>query len=162
MRADGEANEIVRVGHRINFVKIIDTPNQSAFEVAPRPEILDVQIADGQHARRLGLIGADFLPKLHPAVKRGAEEEKWRLGHPPVLQLQIRLDDLSPRRLPLVEALRSLNNIQARLAPCSVCFESRPNSKASGLKTRATFALPICLVRPCNFVSIRNSSVLCF
>ncbi len=51
VRAYGEANQIVGVGHRVGFVKIVDTPDEAAFDVAPGAEILDMQIAHSQHLR---------------------------------------------------------------------------------------------------------------
>jgi hypothetical protein len=41
-----------------------------------------------------------------------------------VLVLQIGLDDLRPRCLPLVVAFSGLANVQARMAPSAVMFES--------------------------------------
>jgi hypothetical protein len=50
-----------------------------------------------------------------------------------VLELQIRLDDLRSRCLPLVVAFGGRSNVQAGMAPCVGALECRRNSKASGL-----------------------------
>src|ERR1700739_4280199 len=60
MRADGQSHQVVGIGKRMSFVKIVDTPDETAFAVAPRSEIFYVEIAYGQHVWRLRQIGADL------------------------------------------------------------------------------------------------------
>ena len=69
MGADRQADEIVGVGHGMGFVEIVDAPDEAALDVAPGAEILDMQVADGQHVRGLGKIGTDLRPDLRPAIK---------------------------------------------------------------------------------------------
>ena len=76
VRAGRQAHQIDRVGKPVCFVEIVDAPDQAAFDVAPGAEILDVEVAHGEHLRRAGDIRADFRPQLHPAVEGGAQEGK--------------------------------------------------------------------------------------
>ena len=60
--ADGEANQIDGIGHGPGFIEIVDTPDEAAFDVAPGAEVLDMKVADGEHARGLGEIGTYLWP----------------------------------------------------------------------------------------------------
>jgi len=93
--ADGEADQIDGVGHGPGFVEIVDTPDEAAFDVAPGAEIFDVQIADGEHVRGLGEIGAELRPELRPAVVSGAEEHEDVGLHVGVFQAEVFLVDVS-------------------------------------------------------------------
>src|SRR5579864_966434 len=68
MGAHREPNEIVGVGHRIGFVEIIDAPNETTFRIAPRTEVLYMQVAHGQYLRSFGEFGTNLWPDLCPAV----------------------------------------------------------------------------------------------
>src|SRR5882724_529497 len=91
--AGGEAGEVNRVSGGPGLVQVIDAPDEAAFEVAPGAEVLDVEIADGEHGRRSGEVMAEMRPELQPAIKRGAEKGECRAGHLLVLRLQVLLDD---------------------------------------------------------------------
>ena len=92
MRADGQANEIVGVGHGIGFVEIVDAPDEAALDVAPGAEIFDVKIADGEHLRGFSQVGADLRPDLRPAIVGGAKKGKDSSLHVGVLEVEILLD----------------------------------------------------------------------
>ena len=51
VRAGGQAHQIDGVGQLVDFVEIVDAPDQAAFDVAPGAEIFHVQIAHGEHVR---------------------------------------------------------------------------------------------------------------
>ncbi len=53
MGAHRKANQIVGVGDGVGFIKVIDSPDQAAFDVAPGTKILHVQITDSQDLRSL-------------------------------------------------------------------------------------------------------------
>src|SRR5205814_9551270 len=55
--------------------------NQTALLVAPCTEVFDVQVADSEHGGSFREVGADFRPKLNPAVESGAKEREGRLRH---------------------------------------------------------------------------------
>ena len=61
-RARDQPNEIDRIGHVGDLVEIIDAPNEAALGVAPRPEILHMQIAHGQYRGGLDEVRADLGP----------------------------------------------------------------------------------------------------
>src|ERR1700680_327312 len=51
MRANGQANEIRGIRKAASFIKVVDTPYEPAFHVAPGAKVLDVQVTDGQNLR---------------------------------------------------------------------------------------------------------------
>src|SRR2546427_694369 len=77
--AGGKADEIVRVRQLAQFVEIVDAPDQTPLGVPPGAEVLDVQIADGQTARRIGEGAAEQRPALNPPVEGGAQEHERTL-----------------------------------------------------------------------------------
>ena len=74
--AGGEAHKVHAVRHCVHFVKIIDTPDESAFRVPPGPEIFKVQIAHSQQRRRIRGLSGNLAPNLDPPVKRRAQKRK--------------------------------------------------------------------------------------
>ena len=68
VRAGSQADQVVGVRQPPGLVEIVDAPDQAAFGIAPRPEILDVQIAHAEHYRGGRQIAADFRPDLRPAI----------------------------------------------------------------------------------------------
>src|SRR5437660_6185249 len=78
IRARGQAYKIQGVGSRPGFIEVVHAPNQAAFLVAPRTEVLDVEVADSQNGGGLCEVGADFGPKLNPAVKGSAKKRERR------------------------------------------------------------------------------------
>ena len=89
VRAGGQAHQIDGIRQLVDFVEIVDAPDQAAFDVAPGAEIFDVQIADREHTRGASRIRADLGPELHPAIKRGAKERKHILRHGLMFALKI-------------------------------------------------------------------------
>ncbi len=49
--ADGEADQIDGVGHRPGFIKVIDSPDEAAFDVAPGAKVFDVEVANRENMR---------------------------------------------------------------------------------------------------------------
>ncbi len=89
VRAGGEPHEVMGVRQPAGLVEVVDPPHQPPLGVAPGAEVLDVQVAHGQHLGGAQQIGAHLRPALRPAVVGGAQEEKQRLLHVPVLLLQV-------------------------------------------------------------------------
>src|SRR5579864_8322488 len=89
MSAHRQTDQIVGVRHRMSFVEVVDAPDQTAFEVAPRTKILHMKIADRQHLWPLRKIRTDLGPDLCPAVKRGAQEGENSRLHVGVFENQI-------------------------------------------------------------------------
>ena len=73
----------------VDFVEIVDAPDQAALDVAPGAEVLDVQISHRQHPRGAIFGGADLGPALHPAIEGGAQKEKYVFGHGLMFALEI-------------------------------------------------------------------------
>ncbi len=92
--AGREPYQIEGEGQFGRFVKVIDAPDQPALDIPPGTEILDVQVAHGQHPGRLVQVGAQIGPELHPAIESGAQERKCSFGHALVLQLEVGSDQL--------------------------------------------------------------------
>lgn len=63
-RAGREANEVVGIGQRGGFVKIVDAPNQPALHVAPGAEVFDMEIAYSERAGRARFIRTMIAPDL--------------------------------------------------------------------------------------------------
>ena len=93
-------DEIVRVRQLAQFVEIVDAPDQTPLGVPPGAEVLDVQIADGETARRIGEGAAEQRPALNPPVEGGAQEHERTRAHPLVFLPQIGSDDRGPGRQP--------------------------------------------------------------
>ena len=81
-------DEINGVGGGPCLIKIVYTPDQAAFEVAPGSEIVDVQIPDGQDPRGAREFRANKRPPLGQPIKRRAEKGEGGLGHVGVLQVE--------------------------------------------------------------------------
>lgn len=111
--ADGQAYKVVGVGERMSFVKIVDTPDQAAFGVAPGAKIFNVEIADGEYVRCLREIGTDLRPDLCPAVVRGSQKGKDSLFHAGVLQAEIFFDQIGAEGQPFFEAVGGFDDIHA-------------------------------------------------
>src|SRR5579859_5527917 len=113
MRAYGEADQIVGVGHGIGFVEIVDAPDEAAFRIAPGAEILDVQVAYREQLRTLGEFGTDLGPELRPAVVGGAQKREDRSLHVAVLRVQISLDDVGAMAEPVFKVAGSLTDVHS-------------------------------------------------
>ena len=50
-RAGRQPDQVVGIRQRTNFIKIVNTPDEPAFCIAPRTEVFDVQVAHGKHTR---------------------------------------------------------------------------------------------------------------
>ena len=81
MSADGQTYQVDDIGHRPGFIKIVDSPDEAAFNVAPGAEIFNVKIANGKDVRSFREVGTDLGPNLRPAVKGGAEEGEEIVAH---------------------------------------------------------------------------------
>src|SRR5262249_15302220 len=100
--AGGEAHQIVDVSHRVRLIHIVDSPDEPAFEVTPRSEILDVQIAHTENFRStpdehaaLTQIAAFVFPEFYPTIKAPSQKNEARRIAPHLLVLvdEIALDD---------------------------------------------------------------------
>jgi hypothetical protein len=112
-RADGKADEVVGEGHGVGLVEIVDAPDEPALGVAPRAEILDVEVADD-----VGLLGArEFAaalrPDLRPPIIGGAEVEERVGAHLLVLVVEIGPHDGDLSLEPGLEAARCLDDLHA-------------------------------------------------
>src|ERR1700757_2245416 len=111
MRADGQSHQVVSIGKRMSFVEIVDTPDETAFAVAPRSEIFYVEIAYGQHMRCLRQIWADLRPNLRPAVIGGSQKGKNRLFHAGMFQAEIFFDQIGAEAQPFFEVARRFDYV---------------------------------------------------
>lgn len=113
MGADRKPYQIDGISHRRSLIEVIDTPDEAAFDVAPGAKVFDMEIADGEQARRPGQVRAYFRPELHPTIKGGAEEAKKITPHGGVFQAEISFVDLRPQGKPLLELARGFNDVHA-------------------------------------------------
>src|SRR5215470_6226600 len=60
--ASRESDKIICVGKQMSFIEVVDTPDQSPFRIAPSAKILNVEIANCQQSRSLGLDFTQLLP----------------------------------------------------------------------------------------------------
>jgi len=93
IRARSEANEVECIRAGEGFVEIVNAPDEAAFGVAPRAEVLDVEIADSEDGWSLGEFLAGFRPVLEPAIKRGAEEGERILRHECMFERDVLAND---------------------------------------------------------------------
>src|SRR5437899_7719268 len=70
--AGRQAYKIQGVRGGPGFIEVVHAPNQAAFLVPPRPEILDVQVADGENGGSTSR-GRGRLP-----AKAESSGRKWR------------------------------------------------------------------------------------
>ncbi len=87
--AGREAHEIIGVGQGPDFIVVVHAPHQAPLEISPGPEILHVEVTDGEHQRRIEQLGTSHGPPLGPAEERRAEEGKGGLGHRGVLAPEV-------------------------------------------------------------------------
>ena len=80
--AGRQADEIERVGHLGGLVEVVDAPHQAAVVVAPGAEVLQVDVADGEHVGRARQVRADLEDGLGPAPDRCRAGR--RTGSPPI------------------------------------------------------------------------------
>src|SRR5277367_284250 len=113
--AGSQTNQIN--GERLNgsFVKIVDAPNEPAFDITPGAEVLHVQVADGEDGWSVGGHGADFRPNLDPAIKSGPKERKCRPGHLLMLQAKIFLHQRNMLAKPFLETAGGLDDVHGSL-----------------------------------------------
>src|ERR1039458_5100716 len=119
-----QADQVVGVRQPPGLVEVVDAPDQAAFGIAPRPEILDVQIAHAQHYRRGHQAAADFRPNLRPAIVGCAHEWEQGRRHLLVLVLQIGGDDSELFGQPLFVAGGSFLDFHARPSPAPSLYQS--------------------------------------
>src|SRR6202049_5193920 len=116
--AGRQAHQIIRIGQRIGFVEVIDTPGQPTLGVAPSSKTADMQISHRQYFGSIPQVGAYLRPKLSPPVKRPAEKEEGAFSHLLVLQSQVGFDDGRTTAHPVFVALGRLMNIHFSAAFC--------------------------------------------
>ena len=92
--ARDQPDEVDGVWHASDFIEIIDAPDEPTFGIAPRPEVLDMEITHGQHRRRLGETRADLQPQRDPPIEGPAQKGEGRASHVLVLRLEVRIDDI--------------------------------------------------------------------
>ncbi len=97
-----EPHKIDDIGHLGDFVEVIHPPNQPSFLVAPRTEILHVQIAHRKNPRSLDDISTDLREEGPPAIERPAQEGEKRACHLPMLEADIRLHDIDLATEPIL------------------------------------------------------------
>ncbi|HEU0016896.1 MAG TPA: hypothetical protein VFQ31_00830 [Methyloceanibacter sp.] len=114
--ARDQPHEIDRIGHAGDFIEIVDTPDQPAFGVPPRAEILDMQIADREHAGGLGKIRHSLLPQRRPAIEGPAQKDEDRVPHKLVFQLDVSLDNIEALAEPALIGLRGGGDRNCSLA----------------------------------------------
>ena len=142
--AGRQADQVVGVGKPPRLVEIVDPPDQPALDVAPRSEILHVQVA---HRQRLGparRVAADVFPDLRPAVIRGAHKREARRAHLRVLELQVRIDNPQVPRQPRFIFRRRLFYVHASPAVAGVSIHlSTPRgcgpARSQSTRTSAAF-----------------------
>ena len=110
-RTGSQSYQVIGVGQHSRFIEIVDAPDQPAFDISPRTEILDMKIAYGEHVRRFRQVGTDLRPDLHPAIKSGPQERKCRLGHALMLQAEIRFHNRRVRSEPGLISASCLDDI---------------------------------------------------
>src|SRR5262249_17989951 len=81
-------------------------------------EVLQVQVAHRQHFWRRRQLGAEFGPKLRPAVKATAQKRKNRLTHLLVLGVKVVVDDDDLSTQPLLETFGSFVKVHGVLENC--------------------------------------------
>jgi len=113
MGADGEPNEVDRIGHGPGFVEIIDSPDKAAFDVAPGTEIFHVKIADREDLWGFGEIATDLWPDLCPAIEGRAEESEKLFLHAGVLEADVFWVDASTLRQPGFKLAGGFDHVHA-------------------------------------------------
>jgi hypothetical protein len=111
-----QSDEIDGVGHAGDFIEIVDAPDQPAFGVPPCAEILDMQIANREHARGLGKVRHSLLPQCRPAIEGPAQKDEDRALHELVLELQVGLDNIQALAEPALIGFRGGNDRSCSLA----------------------------------------------
>jgi hypothetical protein len=106
-----QAYQILRVGQQHRFVEIVDAPDEPAFRVAPGAEVLDVQVADGEHRRCRVEARAQLRPLLCPAVERGAQKREGVLRHQPVFEIQVAAHQRHVARQPALVLVGRLDDV---------------------------------------------------
>jgi hypothetical protein len=120
--ARDQANEIDGIGHAGDFIEIIDAPDETSLSIAPRSEILHVQIADRNHPWRLGEVGTRLPPQGGPAIERPSQKREDRVPHLLMFQCEVGLNDVDAFMEPALIGLRVRDD--RRHAACG-CFIHR-------------------------------------
>src|SRR4029078_6512891 len=110
-RAGREPDKVLRVRQPARLVDVVDAPDESSFDVAPGAEVLDVQIADGQHRRGISHLGADGGPLLDPAIERHAQEQEGVFRQAFVLEPQVWPNDRYGAPEPRLVGFRRLEDV---------------------------------------------------
>src|SRR5512135_521328 len=99
-RARGESDQVARVRQRPGLVIVVHAPHQPALEVAPRAEVLHVEITHREDLRSIQQSGTDHRPALRPAEERSSEEGEGCLRHRRVLAPQVGGNEPQPLSQP--------------------------------------------------------------
>ena len=91
--ARDEPGEVNGIGHRGDFVEVIDAPDQPTLGIAPSSEILDMEIPHPQHPGCLGEVRAHISPQRSPPIEGRSQKREERGRNLFVFQLEIRFDD---------------------------------------------------------------------
>jgi hypothetical protein len=90
-----EANEIEGIRHNSRLIEIVHAPYPSPVGIVPRPEILQMDVADAKGGGRVDQLRADLLDAPCPAIIGRAQEHERVLAHPLVLAGEVFLDHLA-------------------------------------------------------------------
>ena len=111
MSAHREAYEVVCVSERTSLVKIVHTPDQAPFDVSPRPEILDMEVAHREHMRSFRELRTCIRPKLRPAIVGGTKERENTQLHAGMLDVKVFGDDIGAVRQPLLKVASRFDDV---------------------------------------------------
>ena len=106
------------------FVEVIHTPDLSTVGIAPRAEVLDVQIAHREHFGSPLKWTAVSLPQLTPAIVCGSQEQKLIRLHLPMLEHKVWPEHLHLFCEPLLVEPRTLKNFQLQCSQ-DLCMGDR-------------------------------------
>src|SRR5258708_35401038 len=111
-----QTHEIGGVRHSVNFIEVVDAPDEPALGIAPGPEVFHVQIAYCEELWRGGEFGANLGPDLRPAVKGCTQKRKHSRGHFLMFVAQILTDKLDAAGEPFLDVLCSFMNLHRRIS----------------------------------------------
>ena len=131
--ASRQPHQVKGVGRGPGLVQIVHAPDEPSFFIAPRPEVLDVEIAHTQHGRRFHQVSTNLRPELQPAVKGRAEEGKCGLRHVMVFEREVLANDGQLPRQPVLEIGRGLDDVH------HAALKTQPglNPRVSGVQIAA-------------------------
>src|SRR5262249_26105834 len=87
--ARAKPDKVVRVRKQRRLIKVVQPPNEAAFNVAPCAEVFDMDVADTDDQRRPRLARAKLRECLRPPVERRAQKREVSGRHFRVLVLEV-------------------------------------------------------------------------